>query len=74
VLGDSVICNLGTESLSIKVECFPVLERNCCIHLLKGSQDTVVIYMSTNGLRRAGGLDYVMGDVYYIVNMAKTTF
>jgi hypothetical protein len=36
--------------------------------------DTVVIYMTANGLRRIVNLDCVMEDVYYIVNMAKTNF
>jgi len=36
--------------------------------------DTVVIHVVTNNLRRTGNLDYVMGDVYNLVNTAKTKF
>jgi hypothetical protein len=33
-----------------------------------GIPDTVVIHVGTNELRRTGNLDYVMGDVYDLVN------
>jgi hypothetical protein len=39
-----------------------------------GSPDTVVIQVGTNVLRRTENLDYVMGDVYALVNKAKTKF
>jgi hypothetical protein len=29
--------------------------------------------VGTNDLRQTGNLDYVMGDIYDLVNMAKTT-
>jgi len=34
----------------------------------------VIIHVGKNDLRRTGNLDYVMGDVYDLVNMAKTKF
>jgi hypothetical protein len=39
-----------------------------------GSPDIVVFHMGTNDLRRIGNLDYVLGDVYDLVNMAKIKF
>jgi lysophospholipase L1-like esterase len=39
-----------------------------------GRPDTVVIHVGTNDLRRSANLDYVMGDVYALVNTAKTKF
>jgi hypothetical protein len=39
-----------------------------------GSPGTVVIHVGTNDLRRTANLDYVMGDVYALVNKAKYKF
>jgi hypothetical protein len=39
-----------------------------------GSPDSFVIHVVTNNLRRTGNLDYVMGDVYDLVNTAKSKF
>jgi hypothetical protein len=38
---------------------------------IDGLSDTVVIHVGINDLRRTGNLDYVMGDVYDLVNTAK---
>jgi lysophospholipase L1-like esterase len=38
------------------------------------SPDMVVIHVGSNDLRRTGNLDYVMGDMYALVNKAKTKF
>jgi hypothetical protein len=38
------------------------------------SPDAVVIRVDTNDFRRTGNLDYVMGDVYDLVNRAKPRF
>jgi hypothetical protein len=37
-----------------------------------GNPDTVVIHVGTKDLRRTGNLDYVMGDVFDLVNTVKT--
>jgi hypothetical protein len=37
-----------------------------------GSSDTVVIHVGANELRQIANLDYVMDDVYALVNKAKT--
>jgi len=39
-----------------------------------GNPHTVVNLVGTNDLRRTGNLDYVMGDVYDLVNTAETKF
>jgi hypothetical protein len=62
----------------MKVECFPGI-RTEQLHMVierreLGSPDSVVIHVGTNDLRRNGNLDYVMGDVYDLVNTAKTKF
>jgi len=37
-----------------------------------GPQDTVIIHVGTNDLKRSINLDYVMGVVYSLVNTAKS--
>ena len=78
VENDCIIRIVGTECPEMKVECFPgnrteqlqrVIERREL-----GSPDSVVIPVGTNDLRRTGNLDYVMGDVYDLVNTTKTKF
>jgi hypothetical protein len=39
-----------------------------------GCADTVVIHVGTNDIRRSRNLDNVMGEVYDLVNTAKTKF
>jgi lysophospholipase L1-like esterase len=39
-----------------------------------GTPDTVVIHVGTNDLKRLVHLDYVMGEVYSLVNTAKVKF
>jgi hypothetical protein len=39
-----------------------------------GSPNTAVIHAGINDLRRTANLDYVIGDVYALVNKAKTKF
>ena len=39
-----------------------------------GPQDTVIIHVGTNDLKRSINLDYVMGVVYSLVNTAKSKF
>ena len=77
VLGDSIIQNVGTECSDMKVECFPGIRTEQLQRVIArrdlGSSDSVVIHVGTNDLR-TGNLDYVMGDVYDLVNTAKTKF
>jgi hypothetical protein len=39
-----------------------------------GFSDAVVIHVGTNDVRRSRNLDYVMGEVYDLVNTAKAKF
>jgi hypothetical protein len=39
-----------------------------------GSPENAVIHVGTNDLRRTANLDYVIGDVYALVNKARTKF
>jgi hypothetical protein len=68
--------NVGTEYSGRKVECFPgiIMEELHRVFEKRylGSPDTVVIHVGTNDLRRTENLDYFMGDVYDLVNTAKT--
>jgi hypothetical protein len=78
VLGDSVIRNVASECPNMKVECFPSVRTEQLQRFIEtrelGSPDSVVIHVGTNDLRRTGNLDYVMGDVYDLVNTTKTKF
>jgi lysophospholipase L1-like esterase len=62
----------------MKVEPFPGIRTKRLKRVIEkrgqGSPDTVVIHVGTNDLRRTGNVDYVMGDIYDLVNMAKTKF
>jgi hypothetical protein len=39
-----------------------------------GHSDAVVIHVGTNNIRRPRNLDFIMGEVYDLVNMAKAKF
>jgi lysophospholipase L1-like esterase len=60
----------------MKFECFPGIRTEQLQRVIEriGSPDSVVIHVGTNDLRRTGNLDYIMGDVYSLVNTAKTKF
>jgi len=78
VVGDSVIRNVGTCQNNMLVECFPGIRTEQLPRVLDnrdlGTQDTVIIHVGTNDLKRSINLDYVMGEVYSLVNTAKGTF
>ena len=78
VLGDSIILNVRTECSDMKVECFPGIRTEELHRVIEnrdlGNPDTVVIDVGTSDLRRTGNLDYVVADVYDLVNAAKTKF
>ena len=62
----------------MRVECFPGIRADQLRRVMEnrnlGHSDTVVIHVGTNDVRRSRNLDYVMGEVYDLVNMAKTKF
>jgi hypothetical protein len=77
-LGDLILLNVGTERSDMKVECFPVIRMEQLHEVIEnrdlGNPDTVVIHVGTKDLRRTGNLDYIVGDVYYLVHTAKLNF
>ena len=78
VLGDSIVRNVGAECTDMKVECFPSIRMEQLQRVIEnrnlGNPGMVVIHVGTNDLRKTGNLDCVMGDIYDLVNMAKTKF
>jgi hypothetical protein len=60
------------------VECFPGIRTEQLHRVLDnrdlGTPDTVVIHIGTNDPKRSVNLDYVMGEVYLLVNTAKVKF
>jgi hypothetical protein len=62
----------------VRVQCFPGIGTEQLQRVMEnrdlGRPHTVVIHVGMNDLRRSANLDYVMGDVYALVNKAKTQF
>jgi lysophospholipase L1-like esterase len=60
------------------VECFPGIRTEQLHRVIDnrelGSPDAVVLHVGTNDLRKARNLDYVMGELYGLVNTARTKF
>jgi hypothetical protein len=77
-VGDSIVRNVGTGQINLMVECFPGIRTEQLHRVLDsrdlGTPDTVVIHVGTNDLKRCVNLDYVMGEVYSLVNTAKVKF
>jgi hypothetical protein len=77
-LGDSIIRNVGTGQYNRMVECFPGFRTEQLHRFLDnrdiGTPDAVLIHVGKNDLKRSKKLDYVMGEVYSLVNMAKIKF
>jgi len=78
VLGDSIVWNVGLEKPNMRVECFPGIRADQLRRVMEnsnlGHSDTVVIHVGTNAVRGSRNLDYVMGEVYDLVNTAKAKF
>jgi hypothetical protein len=78
VLCDSLIRSVGAGKTNMKAEFFsgnyscPAAWNNENINI--GCAYTVVIHVGTNDVRRSTNLDYVMGQVYDLVNTAKAKF
>jgi hypothetical protein len=74
VLGDSITWNVESEHM--RVQCFPGIRTEQLQRVMENrdleSPDTVVIHVGTNDLIRTEYLYYVMGDMYALVNKAKT--
>ena len=74
VLRDSIVRNVGAEKPNTRVECFPGIRGDQLRRVMEnrdfGHSDVVVIYLATNDVRRFRNLDYIMGEVYDLVNTA----
>ena len=75
VVSDSVLRNAGAEHADMIVECFPGIKTEQLYRVIEkkdlGSPLTVIIHVGTNDLRTKN-IDFVMGEVYALVAMAKT--
>jgi len=78
VLVDSIVRNVGAEKPNMRVECFPGIRADQLRRVMGnrdfGHSDAVVIHVGTNDVRRSRNLDYIMGEVYDLVNTAKAKF
>jgi hypothetical protein len=74
VLGDYI----GAGKTNMRVKCFSGIRADQLSRVMEnrnsGCADTVVIHVGTNGIRRSRNLDYVMGEVYDLVNTVKAKF
>jgi lysophospholipase L1-like esterase len=73
-----MVRNIGAEKQNVRVECVPGIRADQLRRVMEkrnlGYSDTVVIQVGTNDVTRSRNLDYVMGEVYDLVNTAKATF
>ena len=78
MLGDFIVKNVGTDKSKMTVECFPGIRADQLRMVMEnrnlGCSDAVVIHVGTNDVRRSRNLDYIMGEVYDLVNTAKEKF
>jgi hypothetical protein len=73
VLGEAVIRNVGTDNSDMMVECFPGI-RTEQLHRVIDNRKLGSPDAETDDLRKTRNLDYVMGEVYGLVETAKTKF
>jgi hypothetical protein len=70
-----VLRNVGAEYADMMVESFPGIKTEQLHRVIErrdlGSPETVIIHVGTNDMRATTNLDYIMGDVYALVTMAK---
>jgi len=83
VLGDSIVTNVGAGKSNMRVECFPGIRSDQLLRVVEyratekrdlGNPDAVVIHVGTNDIKRTKNLDHVMGDMYDLINTAKSKF
>ena len=77
-MGDSIIKNVEKGKNNMKAACFPGVTTEHIHRILDnrdlGIPDTVIILVGTNDLNGKINLDYVMGEVYSLVDKAKVKF
>ena len=77
-LGIEDLDNMGSDCPDIKVGCFLGIRSEQLQRVIVkrdfGDPNSVVIHVGTNDIKRTRNLDYVMGDIYNLINMAKSRF
>jgi len=75
VVGDSLLRNVGAEHADMMMECLPGIKTEQLHRVIErrdlGSPETVIIHVGTNDMRSTRNLDYIMGEVYALLSMAK---
>jgi len=75
VVGDSILRNVGAEHADMTVECFPGIKTEQLHTVIEKwdlrSPETVIIHVGTKDMRTTRNLDFIMGEVYALVSMAK---
>jgi lysophospholipase L1-like esterase len=78
VVGDSIIRNVKVSQNNMMSACFPGITTEQLYRVLEsrdlGSPDTVLIHVGTNDLKLVVNLDYVMGEMYSLVEKTKVKF
>jgi len=78
VLGDSIVRKTGAGKSDMTIECFPGIRVDQLQRVMENRDleysDAVVIHVGTNDVRRPRNLDFIMGEVYDLVNTAKAKF
>jgi len=78
VLGDSIVRKVAAEKSNTRVQCFLGIRADQLRRVMDNRDlrcsDAVVIHIGTNAIRRSRNLDYIMGEVYDLVNTAKAKF
>ena len=66
---------MGADKSDMRVECFPGIRADQLRRVIQnrdlGCSEAVVIHVGTNDVRSCRNLDYIMGDVYDLVNTEK---
>jgi hypothetical protein len=72
-----MIRNAGAGKSNMRVECFPGIRADQLRRVKEnrdlGYSDALVIHVGTNDVR-SRNFDYIMGEVYVVVNTVKVTF
>jgi lysophospholipase L1-like esterase len=78
VLGDSIVRNVGAGKSDMRIVCFPGIRVDQLQRVMEnrgiGHSDAVVIHVGTNDVRIPRKLDFIMGEVYELVNTAKAKY
>jgi lysophospholipase L1-like esterase len=78
VLGDSIVTNVAADCPDLKTGYFPDIRADQLQRVIEkrdfGTPDTIITHVGTNDIKISKNLDYVMEDIYELINTAKTKF